>query len=877
MTTRLDFSALFDQPRTLVVCVTIEGVPHVFTPIGVRPTATAVSSGTVDSAWWPGTGDLEYDLPGSITVDPVVDLLDPEVVWSIYQQAEPLKGDVKVEPLTFDLFDRYATLGGDVSGEATQIVSARDYRFAQLLASTITASATSIPLASTTSVPSSGIACIGRETIIYDGVGGGALGITTTPAGRGKFGSTARPHRFDPARPLVVSFGGPRFLQGRLARVWLCRLVGTTLYDPTVIYLGAVGAGIQRTRSNTRWSIPVDPATEALGRKLPRLGLSIAGLHHYDRTAYSPFATDEVSLSALATSPHDGGWHPNWRSFVADWNLRAADVGASTRLYLSGERLRAEHASGGVDFVAQCAFERNTSVRVAGAAGTVVWTSTERTPPVVAHLFGWLRLPTPGDLAKVPTTLSFPYPDAITPSARASYTVTAKCRGGEIISEILERDGTSAIPAIRLAPTNATSANPTDIQQTTLVTEPQQATLGVVVMGADAVSCLRAAALAIDDAFGLTHSEGVDWDGIASAFAMYPVDLPGSRIYRLGDGDTLLDVLSHEARLRGMSLCVRYGKISVFRTADFASTETTSATITESDLVTDDGTEVEPEVIDGEQPVATSVIFTTANGDSYQWIDTTAQDDHGDGGEISCRALETLHPDGVLPQDALVQIQRVAQQLLGPLAIPYRVVRVTLGPPFLGLQPGDLVSLTHPRVPTYDATIGVQDAVCQVQDIRTELFGGKGRLTASLRLQAEDLAGYAPSCFVAAGGLSTGGGQTVVTVDIVTGWGSSGFAVEGRAPTDGFAAGDYVLLREIDAASPAADESFQIASLTATTVTLAGTASAGMVTLAASQYKVMLTFDTYANQVARQTAYVSIADDATDTLSGGGEPKRWAA
>lgn len=872
-TARLDFSALFTEPRTLVVCVTIEGDPHVYTPAGVRPTVTAVSSGTIDPAWWPSTGSIEYDLPGSISVDPVADLLDPEVVWSIYQQADPLKGDVSVEPLVFDLFDRYATVGADVSGEATQIVSARDYRLGQLLASTVTAAATSIPLASTSGVPSSGIACLGRETIIYDGVGGSALGITASPAARGCFGSAARPHRFDPTRPLVVSFGGPRFLQGRTARVWLCRYSGTTLYDPTVIFLGAVGAGVQRTRSNTRWSIPLDPATETLGRKLPRLGVSVAGLHHYDRTAYSPFASQDVALTDTDASPHNGGWHANWRDFVTSWNLRAGDAGVSDRLQVNGGRLQFDVSAPGTSI--RVAFERQPVIAVTASSGTASWTSTERLPPCVAHLDGWLRLPTPGDLAKIPTTLAFEWPAVGTPSATAEYTLSAKCRGGNQMAVIKERNSTSAIPAVRLVVVSPTEVIAT--QQGTLITEPQQATLGVISAGRDPVSCLRAAARAIDAIFATAHSDAIDWDGIALAFAMYPVDLPGSRIYRLGDGDTLLDVLSHEARLRGMSLCVRYGKMAVFRTADFASTETTTATITESDLVTDDGTEVEPEVIDGEQPVATSVIFTTANGDSYQWIDTTAQDDHGDGGEISCRALETLHPDSVLPQDALVQIQRVAQQLLGPLAIPYRVVRVTLGPPFLGLQPGDLVSLTHPRVPTYDATIGVQDAVCQVQDIRTELFGGKGRLTASLRLQAEDLAGYAPSCFVAAGGLSTGGGQTVVTVDIVTGWGSSGFAVEGRAPTDGFAAGDYVLLREIDAASPAADESFQIASLTAITVTLAGTASAGMVTLAASQYKVMLTFDTYANQVARQTAYVSIADDATDTLSGGGEPKRWAA
>ncbi len=871
--TRLDFSELFNQPRAIVPCITVEGVPHVFTPTGVRPTATAWS-GPADPDWWPGSGDLAYDLPGAITVDPVADLLDPEVVWSIYQQNDPLKGDVKIEPLVFDLFDRRSDLGADVSGEATQIVSARDYYLGQLLAAPVTASDTSIALQSDTGVPSSGIACIGRETIIYDGLGAGSISITSAPARRGAFGSAVRAHTLNRARPLVVSFGGARSLLGRLARVWLCRLEGTTLHDPTVVYLGSIGAGIQRTRSNTRWSIPLDPASESLGRKLPRLGVSVTGLHHRDRTAFSPFATYGVSLTDTASSPHNGGWHQDWPSFVADWNVRAGVVGADRIAYTQG-RLQASLTSGGVAVRIVCAFEKQPVIIVPGVSGMATWTSLEMAPRVVAHMLGWLRLPTPGDVAKIPATLSFPYPDAITPAARASYTLTAKCRGGEVVSEIYERDGTSAVPGVRLAP--VVGIETASLQQSVLITEPQQALLGVMSQGADPVSCLRALALAVDEPFAMPYSDLIDWNGVAAMLAGAPLNLPGARCYRIGDGDTLLDILSHEARLRGAQLCARYGKVSMFKTAEFASTETTVATITEADLVTDDGVEVEPEVIDNEQPVATSVEFSTANGDTYQWIDTTAQDDHGDGGTITCRALEFLHPDAILSTDAIAAIQGVALQMVAPLAIPYRVVRVTLGPPFLGLQPGDLVSLTHPRIPTYSATLGVQNAVCQAQDIRVEMFGGKGRITVALRMSAEDIAGYAPSCFVAAGGLSTGGGQTVVTVDIVTAWGSSGFAVEGRAPTDGFAAGDYVLLREIDNETPAADESFQIASLTATTVTLAGTASAGMVTLAAAQYKVMLTFDEYATISARQTAFVSIADDATDTLSGGGEPKRWAA
>ena len=91
-------SALAPGVRVVPV-VLIAGVPVVLTPSGVEP--TTVSASVPDALWWPGSGSLTETLPDASTFNPVKPLLDAGQTWEIYEQANIIEGDVRVEALTF--------------------------------------------------------------------------------------------------------------------------------------------------------------------------------------------------------------------------------------------------------------------------------------------------------------------------------------------------------------------------------------------------------------------------------------------------------------------------------------------------------------------------------------------------------------------------------------------------------------------------------------------------------------------------------------------------------------------------------------------------------------------------------------------------------
>ena len=885
-TSHIDFASRFAGPETFVVCVLIAGVPLVLVPAGTAPTATAVSSGSVDALWWPGTGALTYDLPGSSGLSPVRAWLDPDVVWEVYKKTDVLKGDAKVEALTFDLFD--------ASGVATAVLSGARARVGQLLAADITSTATSIVLAGSSGVPSSGIAWIGREALIYDGLGSSTLTLTSPPAARGAFGARARGHRADPSKPPLVTFGDwPRYLYGRTTSVWLCRLSGTTLYDPTCLYLGTVGPGVQRTPKGGRWSIPVDNVVEVLSRKIARRTVSLFGISHLDTvdTIRDPLAAGQRTFLGSSSNVRDAyGWHPNAADFIRAWQAQAVVYADTVTAGFSGDHLSIREVVGAGGYSAVTAAWDDpirTQVQDENSDGAIEWLSRRAMPDTCVHFDGKVPLPFPGDSAKIPSTLAYSVD-----TASASYTLAIEeTTYGDALTARIDATGTNGtLPWAAVAALEP----PTDEsvrQRRVLVTKRTEATMGVVAEGT-VTNALQAAALALDALDGGLYEDGIDWAQIASALASVGTGgLPSTRLYRFGDGDTILDALSHELRLRGMAFCTRWGRLAAFRTAVFAATEETVATIVETDILCDDnGTPIEPDVIDAAQPIATSVLFTLPDKGSYQWVDDTARAEFGDGAEITCKALESV-PLGTDLSRIGATIQDVAQQLLGVLAEPYRTVRVTLGPPFLGLQEGDLVVFTHPRVPTTSGTIGVTAATCQVQEVRTMVMGGKGRVQAALRLQEPDLAGYAPSALIAAGGALHA--STTITVDTSTLWGATCFAratrPDGSTATnalDGFTAGDYVRLVQIGTRSPITAESFTIVSLdtAAGTVVLSAVPSAAMETAAAGQYGCMLVFDTWnvidaaaATPRDRQERYAFTADHTAQDLGGGDSPKRWAA
>lgn len=886
---RIPFSSRFAAPETLAVCVTIAGVPLVLCPAGLAPTATAVTLGSVDPAWWPGVGALTYDLPAESGISPVRAWLDPESVFEVFRAVDPLKGDAKVEALTFDVYDP--------AGASTAVLSGQRARTTTLLTSTVTAAATSVPVASTSGLATSGIAWLGREAVIYDGVGGSALTLTSSPATRGAFGSRARGHRFDSTQPAVVSFGAwPRFLYGRLATVWLARMSGTTLYDPTAIYMGTVGPGVQRSASGTRWQIPLDNVVEILSRKIAPRTFTFYGVAHLDTTSgiRSPlFAGQRTFLGSTSATYDDNGWHPDAASFVDDWNAAATSAFSdSVRASLSGGYLSTRESgvgAGAPTRVATAWDQPPIADLLADASGVATWTSRRAMPDTVYHLDGKVPLPAPGDLAKIPATLLYASGGG---DARFTLNVESTTNADDpLVAVILETGTNGTLDFARVTAVTNTGTRARDRQQRTLITERATATLGVSAEG-ETADALQAAALALDALDGGLHEDVIDWTAISAAFASIPLgSLPSARRYLFGDDDTLMDALSHEARLRGMAMCSRWGRLSVYRTAVFASTEETVATIIEGDGLTDDkGRPIEPEVIDSPGPVATSMTFTLPGGTSYQWVDDTARGEFGDGAEVECKALEWTLP-GTDLSGVVSSLQAVAQQLLGVLAEPYRVVRVTLGPRFLGLQEGDLVLFTHPRVPTYTGTLGVTAVTCQIQEVRLQVMGGKARASVALRLQDDDLAGYAPEALVAAGGLDHA--STVVTIDTASAWGATCFSRELRpdgstatSAIDGFAVGQKVRLSQLGTRTPMADEGFTITAVDAGagTITLDTVPSVAMAGAAAAQYGVIIRFASWATVDAAsapvrddQERYLFIADNTSGDLGSGDAPKRWAA
>ena len=878
---RIDFSSRFGGgPETLAVCVLVAGVPIVLVPAGTSPTATAVSSGTVDALWWPGVGALEYDLPGASGISPVRAWLDPGTTWERYCKSDPLKGDAKVETLTFDVHD--------TGGAATAVLSAPRARVAEYLTADVAAAATSIPIGSTSGVPSSGIAWLGREALIYDGVGGGALGIASAPAGRGKFGSRARSVRLNTAGPQLVSVGAwPRSWYGRLATVWLCRLSGTTLYDPTLIYAGTVGPEVRRSPNGMRWQITLDNVVEVLSRKLPKRSVTLSGFSHYDTatTVRAPLER-EIVLGRATGAPHRGGFHEALDGFLRDWNARAVAAGGGVTAYSDGERLVVRQTSLGAGVPTNVTAAWNdppiTTVTT-DASGVLLWRSTARPPEACVHMDGALPLFAPGDAARIPSVLAYASGDST-----ARYTLTAKCRNGdEVTARINAVDTSDGTPFVAVGALGDW-ADDTERQRATVIVKVTEAVLGVVAEGSSVVDCLIAAGLLMDAYDGGLHEDVIDWGAIARQFASVPLGgIPAGRRYVFGDGDTIVHALSHEARLRGMSLCTRNGRLSVFRTAVFAATEETVATITGDDVLSGQ----EPEVIDAPQPVATSIVFKLpgARG-AYQWIDETSRAEHGDGETVECEALKWLAPDADLSRIGSA-IQVAAQQVLGVLSEVYRIVRVALGPRYFGLQEGDLVVFSHPRVPNYLGTIGVTELTCQVQEARMQVFGGRANATVALRLQEPDLAGYAPEALVDAGGLSVGGRQTVITIDTSSGFGATCFSratgPDGAARTnavDGFTVGDKVVLAELNSRTPIADEPGTIVSIDTNTVKVNFAASAGMQTAAAARYGCVLRFADWTVVDAasapvrdRQERYLYVADASTRVLGGGDPPKRWAA
>lgn len=883
MTAEIDFDTAFDRPVKLVPVILVAGVPLVLVPAGLHPTQTAVTSGTVDSAWWPGTGSLSVGIPdpeteGTLYLDPVRDWLDLASVWTTVEQARPLEGDVRIEAFRFDLFD--------IDEAVTAALSARDARLGRQLAGDISPTDTVIPVDLLASVPAKGIAHVGREAVVYDATGTTdgvhSIRLTGGLARRGAFGSKASTHRSPRTHRPIVSIGElPRHWQGRRATVFLATLSadGTTLTDPTPIYMGTAIAGVRLTDSGTRYQVPLDPVTETASRKFSERTVMLSGIQYGNG---NHGVGQPLVVFAFALPPSvNGGIQYTPRQYVDAWNhyvVATSDpVGATASLDANGiVRLTFNH-----DIVEtiHAAWDTPGVARSGSTPSARVWLSGKAMPSTSVALDGKIVLGAE-DFAQIPTTLTVTAGDAV-----AKYTLTADTDSTKgVVATITAAAG--ATHTLTVAADVRVSGSGIDAimqrEAVTMVTKATPATLGVEARGPTAIGALRALVRAVDALDGgALEEDSIDWDHLATEMSRIPTgSIPEARVYRTTGEDSLLALLIEELRLRGMMLAMRLGRVTGVRLADFASTELAVAEIDEGDILLDDSDPPEPimpEVTDNTQPLATGMTFSLPGGGSFGWVDTTSAGDFGPGARLESTALRHLAED---TDDGAIAatLAGVAQQLLGVLSAPSKIFRVTLPPRFLGLFAGDILRLTHSQLPDWSGRRGLTRAVCQVYDVERRAFGEESRALVRMRLSAADVAGYAPAFLVAAGGIS---GATI-TADVTSSFGATCFADPASDdPMDGIEVGDKVILSEYDALAPASDSSaVVVASINrgARTMTLASSPAGSWATLASSPEKVVVRFAAYGDSVDRQRrGYAYVADDATQILGGADAPDRWAA
>lgn len=860
-TARIDFAALGRAERVEPVML-VAGVPCVFTVGGTRPTAFAASgSSTFDPLWWPGTF-ATITLPDASSWYTVRDLLDPRTVWTTRQAVDLAKGDVSVEPLPVDILDREEA--------ATAILSRRQADAAALLATEASDTATTWDLSATTGFAAAGVAHCGREVVYYGSITAGALDITS----HGKFGSKAAIHKVNPNRPPVVVGGTlPRYVQGRRAAVFLCRVSedGATLYDPTLWHLGIVGAGVQLVSGGTRWQVTLDSITEVL-RTAPDLSVDLYGWQHARNQ--SPLTAQGGASYLHEIGPEtNGGWSPNFDVFKEVWNIAARAASQPFLIRTDARGNAGVSASVSGSFTAYSWLDPMTG-SWEGTGGGVLF---EGAPDTCLLLDGVLYL-SADHYARIPAVLDW---SVSTPApGTARYTLTADTDETEGVHAVItEVDGTAKTVTVRADVGDLAGAPRAKALR---ITKRTSAKLGVLAQGDTAIGALKALVLAVDAIGGADdESAAIDWDHLAATFRSVPASsIPETRTYRIGaSDDTLFTLLSDEARIRGCNLAVRRGRVTAIRAASFASSEAIGATeITAEDQLCDaNGARVPFEVIDQPEPPVTRLEFELRDGTVLAYQDDTFASEFGTARAVQCRAMVHVPPAALSLAGLAEAIGRHAQSILGVLAEPQRIVRIPLGPRFLGLEPGDIVTLTHAEIPNWDGTRGVTDAVCQVDEVSREVFGGSGRVTASLRLSETSLGGYAPAALVAAGGIS--GGSTTVTLDTTSGFGASCFAPPDRDPSYGFAVGDVVVLSQYDSETiTVAEIQRTITAVGTNTITIDSAPSAGMVTQAAAAYGVVIRTAMWTAVTADQKDRSAfIANDSTTAFSDSAAPKRWAA
>lgn len=867
----------------VVPVLLIAGLPAVFVPAGV--TLTGWSAGTPDPAWWPGSTFADW----SEFVRPWLDLSQP-VAWD--ERAEPVQPEMlNVGAVTLRFHDVGLRADG-TGGAATEMFASADAALGTWITTDLLpdGSQTVVAVASTDGLPSEGYLYLGRETIRYTSKTSTAFSIGSGGVYRGRFGSPVLWHRASGNNNDAIgsAFVADRPLEvfGRTATLWFAELNSAgSIVAISLGFYGVVGGGFMVADDAEAWTLRLDHVVKRLGQPLRGDTIAVGGYLHTNpdgtRGNTAPLSapgslaptgewwTDAVggtavvnALTIASAAPDNGGWHATRESYIAALNDAAATLVSSPGWIrysiLPGGALSLDDFFGtGNNYTLHASWPWDSP-----AATSTSYTDNHLVTSTKPFPAAWVPIGAGGtrvylsadDFGRVPALPSATLPDTdvawllcMGDEDRPRYArITAATSGSGVYyltCEALTRD---------VEQTDAFGLGPFGF----VVTEPDGARLGCYVRAATWVDALEELVSSFDTSLGVGVADVFDFDDMRAVAARYAGPFAGPREYLVDLSQSVLEIVTNECRLNGYALALRGGRISVARFAEFAPTEALSLTFVTEDLAAESP---RPLYERGAQGIVNAVRYLSPDTrERFNFVDATSQNAYGPGtGAIEATLPRSFAATARTLSGSLGALAAQSAAMLGPVRFPYGTVTFTTTLHRAGVLVGDVCGLTLWRVPNERGSRGVSGAVGQILSRALTLYGdGRGAVTFTARLSRADLAGWAPTVLVAAGGISGAN----VTADTAT-FGAAGFAPSGSTGgAEFFSVGDAVRLVEIDSAAPTASTSHTVAAVGGSTLTLSPAPSGTFATLAADAVKVMVVADDWSSATTDQRAYAYLAD-----------------
>ena len=220
----------------LVLFARVAGLPYVYASADFTPS----------DSWYSAAGHLG---------------VKPWLRWrgvTLRERAAFQDGILRVDPISLELVD--------VNGELTDLMMSWRAQHVTVLTATLTDTATTINVDSTSGFATSGVIWIDREAVHYTG----KTASSFTGCSRGYYGSQAVEHEVDtdaspaPIQPSVLD--GPQFLAGKRCDLYAGTVEGGVLSTTTCIFRGYIEQDVEAGRGT--WRLSVAHISQLLTRKV---------------------------------------------------------------------------------------------------------------------------------------------------------------------------------------------------------------------------------------------------------------------------------------------------------------------------------------------------------------------------------------------------------------------------------------------------------------------------------------------------------------------------------------------------------------------------------------------------------------------------------